>query len=142
VPIKTALIKVMFIFHKFFASDNKLGYFVFFQPRQPWTTLHICHTHMTNHTHPYKVHIEQDKLAPRFVSSFMWWDDNVHDSMNSNTNIQTFSPSCCNSLTSYSRLNSFKFWPTWLKVSQFNFSQSLIKKVKILPSGKSWPFHP
>jgi hypothetical protein len=37
--------------------------------------------------HPYMVHIEQDKLATGFVSSFIWWDDNVHDSMNSNTNI-------------------------------------------------------
>jgi hypothetical protein len=48
VPIKKALIKVVFIFHKFFASDNELGYFGFFNQGNP--ELHyIYHTHMTNH---------------------------------------------------------------------------------------------
>jgi hypothetical protein len=38
----------MFIFHKFFASDNELGYF---SSNQGNSELHnIYHTHMTNHT--------------------------------------------------------------------------------------------
>jgi hypothetical protein len=44
-------------------------------------------------SHPYKVHIEHNKLAPRFMSRFLCCDNNVHDSVNSNTNFQTLSPS-------------------------------------------------
>jgi hypothetical protein len=48
-PIKKFLIKVIFIFHKLFASDNELGYF--FSSNQGNLELHyIYHTHMTNHT--------------------------------------------------------------------------------------------